>query len=91
MGIGLDYMSNDEEIVIKIGKEKLARLKDLGVSVQDVFSKGFYELLKERYCKYVTSDDDIDDLIESEEFIDFIEKNDDVPNIIIPERILGNN
>lgn len=91
MGIGLYIMSNDEEIVIKIGKEKLARLKELGITVQDVFSKGLYELLKERYGKYVTSDEDIDDLIEDEDFIDFIEKNDNVSNILVPERNLGNN
>jgi len=65
-------MTKDEEIIIKVEKEKMKKLKELGISAQDVFSKGLYELLREKYGGYLTSDDDFDEFMEDDDFTDFM-------------------
>ena len=88
--IGIDNMEKDEEIVIRVEKEKIKKLKALGISAQEVFSKGLYELLREKYEKYITNDDDFDEFIVDDEFKDFIEPKNKMEGIIISDEDIDN-
>ena len=84
-------MTKDEEIIIKVEKEKMKKLKELGISAQDVFSKGLYELLREKYGGYLTSDDDFDELMEDDDFTDFMGAKNKFERIIVPDSNMDNN
>ena len=84
-------MTKDEEIIIKVEKEKMKKLKELGISPQDVFSKGLYELLREKYDGYLTSDDDFDEYMEDDDFTDFMGSKNKFEKIIIPDSNMDNN
>jgi len=84
-------MEKYEEVVIRIEKEQLKRLKELGFSVKEVFYKGFQELLRQRYDKYITSDDDIDEFCEDEDFGDFIETGNTFRGLMFPGGNIDNN
>ena len=84
-------MTKDEEIIIRVGKEKIERLKELGISAQEVFSKGLHELFREKYEEYITSDDDFDEFIGDDEFKDFIEPKNKFGGVIISDDDINNN
>ena len=84
-------MTKDEEIVIKVEKEEINKLKKLGISAQEVFSKGLYELLRERYEEYITSDDDLDDFMEEDNFKDFADSMGKFGKIIVSDSDIDNN
>lgn len=84
-------MAKYEEVIIRIEKEKLKRLKELGFSVKEVFYKGFEELLRKKYDKYITSDDDFDEIVEDDEFCDFIETGNTFRGIMFPSGDIDNN
>jgi len=84
-------MTKDEEIIIKVEKEKMKKLKELGISAQDVFSKGLYELLREKYDGYLTSDDDFDEFMEDDDFTDFMGAKNKFEKIIVPDNNMDNN
>jgi hypothetical protein len=72
-------MKKDEEIRIRIKKEYLDRLKQLGISVQDVFSRGLEETFRSTLRKYATS----------KEFLDEIDDDDDYDVLVYPEEKLS--
>jgi hypothetical protein len=84
-------MAKYEEVIIRIEKEKLERLKELGFSVKEVFYRGFQELLRQKYDKYLTSDDDIDEFGEDDDFSDFIETDNSFRGIMFPGGNIDNN
>ncbi|MCK5258732.1 MAG: hypothetical protein KAJ69_04365 [Thermoplasmatales archaeon] len=84
-------MTKDEEIIIRVEKEKMKKLKELGISAQDVFSKGLYELLREKYGGYLTSDDDFDEFIEDDDFTDFMGPKNKFEEIIVSDSDIDNN
>ena len=84
-------MTKDEEIIIIVEKEKMKKLKELGISAQDVFSKGLYELLREKYGGYLTSDDDFDEFMEDDDFTDFMGPKNKFEEIIVPDSDMDNN
>ena len=84
-------MTKNEEIVIRVEKEEIKKLNELGISPQEVFSKGLYELLRQKYNEYIALDDDIDEFFRDEEFLDFIEPENKFEEIIISENNINNN
>ena len=84
-------MNKDEEIIIKVEKGKMKKLKELGFSAQDVFSKGLYELLREKYGEYLTSDDDFDEFTEDDDFTEFMRPKNKFVEIIVPDCDIDNN
>ena len=84
-------MTKDEEIIIRVEKGKMKKLKELGISAQDVFSKGLYELLREKYGGYLTSDDDFDEFIEDDDFTDFMGPKNKFEEIIVSDSDIDNN
>ena len=84
-------MTKDEEIIIKVEKDKMKRLKELGISAQDVFSKGLYELLREKYGGYLTPDDDFDEFMDDDDFTDFMGAKNKFEEIIVPDSDMDNN
>lgn len=63
-------MVQDEEIRIRVKKEYLDRLRELGVSAQEVFSKGLEQTLRLRLQKYLSPDEFLDDFIEDDDEFD---------------------
>ena len=84
-------MTKDEEIIIRVEKGKMKKLKELGISAQDVFSKGLYELLREKHGGYLTSDDDFDEFMEDDDFTDFMGQKNKFEEIIVPDSDMDNN
>ncbi len=84
-------MTKDEEIIIRVEKGKMKKLKELGISAQEVFSKGLYELLREKYGGYLTSDDDFDEFMEDDDFTDFMGPKNKFEEIIVPDSDMDNN
>jgi len=84
-------MTKDEEIIIRVEKGKMKKLKELGISAQEVFFKGLYELLREKYGGYLTSDDDFDEFMMDDDFTDSIGPKNKLEEIIIPDNDLENN
>ena len=84
-------MTKDEEIIIRVEKGKMKKLKELGISAQDVFSKGLYELLREKYGGYLTSDDDFDEFMEDDDFTDFMGPKNKFEEIIVSDSDIDNN
>jgi hypothetical protein len=84
-------MAKDKEIIIRVDKEMIKKLNELGISVQEVFSKGLYELLREKYEQYIASYEDFDEFTAEEDFIDFIESNSKSKDINIYDKDFDNN
>ena len=84
-------MKKDEEIIIRVEKGKMKKLKELGISAQDVFSKGLYELLREKYGEYLTSDDDFDEFMEDDDPTYFMGPKNKFEEIIVPDSDMDNN
>ena len=84
-------MAKDEEIIIKVEKGKIKKLKELGISAQDVFSKGLYVILREKYDGYLTSDDDFYEFMEDDGFTDFMGAKKKFEKIIVPDSNMDNN
>ena len=84
-------MTNDEVIKIKVKKEYLERLKKMGISAQEVFSKGLEETLKLSLRKYIADNGLIDDLIEDDdEFDAFFHPEDKFGKFIISDEDIDN-
>ena len=84
-------MTKDEEIIIRVEKGKMKKLKELGISAQEAFFKGLYELLREKYGVYLTSDDDFDEFMGDDDFTDFMGTKNKFEEIIIPDNDMENN
>jgi hypothetical protein len=63
-------MNTTKRITIQISKEKMELMKQLGLSPQDVFKKGFEEYLRQKYREFNLLDDDDDDDEDDVEYID---------------------
>ena len=84
-------MTNGKKIIISIPKEKLELMKQLGISPQDVFSKGFQELLRQKYREFSLIDDDDEDELEYIELSDLTASLYDVERFMVNENDVSNN
>ena len=84
-------MTNGKKIIINIPKEKLELMKQLGISPQDVFSKGFQELLRQKYREFSLIDDDDEDELEYIELSDLTASLYDVERFMVNENDVSNN
>jgi len=84
-------MTNGKKIIINIPKEKLELMKQLGISPQDVFSKGFQELLRQKYQEFSLIDDDDEDELEYIELSDLTASLYDVERFMVNENDVSNN
>ena len=88
---GVKNMTNGKKIIISIPKEKLELMKQLGISPQDVFSKGFQELLRQKYREFSLIDDDDEDELEYIELSDLTASLYDVERFMVNENDVSNN
>jgi hypothetical protein len=51
-------MTEQKKIVISISKDSLKLMKKLGLSAEDIFSKGLHEMLRKKYQQFSLMDDD---------------------------------
>lgn len=89
---GARKMTENKKVVISISKESINLMKKLGISPQDVFSKGLHETLRKKYHEFSLLDDDdeeqeliIDDISELSEPISELNK------IMVNEQDVTNN
>ena len=54
-------MNTTKKVTIQIAKEKIEIMKKLGISPQDVFSKGLEEYLRQRYREFNLLEDNDDE------------------------------
>lgn len=54
-------MTEQKKIVISISKDSLKLMKKLGLSAEDIFSKGLHEMLRKKYQQFSLMDDDDDE------------------------------
>jgi len=86
-------MNTTKKITIKIAKEKMEIMKKLGISAQDVFSKGLEEYLRQKYREFNLLEDNDDDE-EDVEYIDIslLSKNlKDIEDFMINDNDIANN
>ena len=63
-------MNTTRKVTIQISKEKAELMKQLGISPQDVFCRGFEEYLRQKYREFNLLDDDEDEEEDELEYID---------------------
>lgn len=54
-------MTEQKKIVISISKDSIKLMKKLGLSAEDIFSKGLHEMLRKKYQQFSLMDDDDDE------------------------------
>lgn len=84
-------MSSQKKIIIQVSKENLDLMKKLGVSPQDVFSKGLEEVLRQKYREFSLLDDEDDDETEWFEFIELTNPSNDIERFMLKDDEFDNN
>ena len=86
-------MNSKKKIIINIPSEKLELLKKFGLSPQDVFFRGFEELLKQKYKEFnlFEESDDDEDEIEWLEISPLTKQINDIDQLIINDNDVSNN
>ncbi len=88
---GIEPMSSQKKIIIQVSKENLDLMKKLGVSPQDVFSKGLEEVLRQKYREFSLLDDEDDDEPEWFEFIEITNPSNDIERFMLKDDEFDNN
>ncbi len=88
---GIEPMSSQKKIIIQVSKENLDLMKKLGVSPQDVFSKGLEEVLRQKYKEFSLLDDEDDDEPEWFEFIEITNPSNDIERFMLKDDEFDNN
>lgn len=86
-------MNTTKKVTIQIAKEKIEIMKKLGISPQDVFSKGLEEYLRQRYREFNLLEDN-DDEEEELEYVDIslLSKSlKDIEDFMINDNDIANN
>ncbi|HEC89567.1 MAG: hypothetical protein DRN12_00400 [Thermoplasmata archaeon] len=83
-------MNNQKKIIIQVSKENFDLMKKLGVSPQDVFSKGLEEVLRQKYREFSLMDDE-DDEPEWFEFIEITNPSNDIERFMLKDEDFDNN
>lgn len=86
-------MNTTKKVTIQIAKEKIEIMKKLGISPQDVFSKGLEEYLRQKYREFNLLEDN-DDEEEELEYVDIslLSKSlKDIEDFMINDNDIANN
>jgi hypothetical protein len=86
-------MNSKKKIIINIPSDKLDLLKKFGLSPQDVFFRGYEELLKQKYKEFNLLDesDDEEDEIEWLEINPLTKQINNIDQLIINDNDVTNN
>ncbi len=84
-------MAENKKIVITISKDSLHLMKKLGLSPEDVFSKGLHEMLRKKYHEFSLIDDDDEDELIIDDISELIEPISELNKIMVNEQDVTNN
>lgn len=84
-------MAENKKIVITISKDSLNLMKKLGLSPDDVFSKGLHEMLRKKYHEFSLIDDDDEDELIIDDISELIEPISELNKIMVNEQDVTNN
>jgi hypothetical protein len=84
-------MTENKKIVISISKDYLNIMKKLGLSPEDVFSKGLQEMLRKKYHEFSLIDDDDEDELIIDDISELAEPLSDLNKIMVNEQDVTNN
>ena len=84
-------MQENKKIVISISKESLSIMKKMGLSPEDVFSKGLQEMLRKKYHEFSLMDDDDEDELIIDDISELIEPLSELNKIMVNEQDVSNN
>jgi len=85
-------MTDQKKVIISISKDSLRIIKKLGLSPEDVFSKGLHEMLRKKYQQFslLDDEDDEDELLVTD-LSDLTESLSKIDKIMINEQDVTNN
>ncbi|MBS3801259.1 MAG: hypothetical protein KGY65_00750 [Candidatus Thermoplasmatota archaeon] len=85
-------MTEQKKVIISISKDSLRIIKKLGLSPEDVFSKGLHEMLRKKYQQFslLDDEDDEDELLVTD-LSDLTESLSKIDKIMINEQDVTNN
>ena len=85
-------MTEQKKVIISISKNSLRIIKKLGLSPEDVFSKGLHEMLRKKYQQFslLDDEDDEDELLVTD-LSDLTESLSKIDKIMINEQDVTNN
>jgi len=84
-------MAENKKVVITISKDSLSIMKKLGLSPEDVFSKGLHEMLRKKYHEFSLIDDDDEDELIIDDISELIEPISELNRIMVNEQDVTNN
>lgn len=84
-------MAENKKVVITISKDSLSLMKKLGLSPEDVFSKGLHEMLRKKYHEFSLIDDDDEDELIIDDISELIEPISELNRIMVNEQDVTNN
>ncbi len=84
-------MAENKKIVITISKDSLSIMKKLGLSPEDIFSKGLHEMLRKKYHEFSLIDDDDEDELIIDDISELIEPISELNRIMVNEQDVTNN
>lgn len=84
-------MTENKKVVITISKDSLNLMKKLGLSPEDVFSKGLHEMLRRKYHEFSLIDDDDDEELIIEDISELAEPISELNKIMVNEQDVTNN
>ena len=84
-------MAENKKIVISISKDSLNILKKLGLSPEDVFSKGLHEVLRKKYHEFSLMDDDDEEDLIIDDISELMEPISELNKIMVNEQDISNN
>jgi len=84
-------MTEDKKVVISISKESMNLMKKLGISPEDVFSKGLHEMLRKKYHEFSLIDEDEDDELIIDDISELAEPISELNKIMVNEQDITNN
>jgi hypothetical protein len=84
-------MVENKKIIISISKDSLNLMKKLGLSPEDVFSKGLHEMLRRKYHEFSLIDDDDDEELIIDDISELAEPISELNKIMVNEQDVTNN
>lgn len=84
-------MTENKKIVISISKDSLNLMKKLGLSPEDIFSKGLHEMLRKKYHEFSLIDDDDDEELIIDDISELVEPISELNKIMVNEQDVTNN
>lgn len=84
-------MTENKKVEISISKKSITLMKKLGISPEDVFSKGLHEMLRKKYHEFSLMDDDDEEELIIDDISELAEPISELNKIMVNEQDVTNN